>query len=448
MSLLIKNATIINEGYSFEGSVSIHGERIHEVYPSGVPLPDVDEVVDARGKWLIPGAVDGHVHFREPGALHKGSIATESAAAVAGGVTSYMDMPNNDPPCCSNHLLKEKIERAAACSYANYAFYLGVNGENFDEIQQINPAIIPGIKVFMGASTGNMLVDKMEVLEQIFKESPVLIATHCEDEDIILKNLSAIHTEILPSHHPVIRSREACLRATEKAISLALKYNSRLHILHLTTKEEVELLTSIQKISPAITGEVCVHHLFFTDQDYQTYGNLIKCNPAIKSIYDRDTLRESIRKGVIQVVGTDHAPHTLDEKQRPYLSAPSGLPMIQHSLPLMFGFALMGIFTPEQVVTCMCHGPALNFGVRDRGFIRKGYYADLVLIDPKTPTHKAFDTLLYKCGWSPLVHTHIPVGISHTFVNGHLAWSSEKGLVNRRYAQPLDFIHHKIASVE
>jgi len=441
MSLLIRDATIINEGCSFLGSVLVTGVRIDEIYLSGALLPDVDEVIDAQGKWLIPGAIDDHVHFREPGALQKGSIATESAAAVAGGVTSYMDMPNNQPPCCSLSLLEEKYALAARASYANYAFYLGANGNNIQEITQIDPTKVPGVKVFMGASTGNLLIDRQEALEQIFKASPVLIAAHCEDEEIIRKNLSLIHTEIMPWQHPEIRNREACLKSSQKAISLAMKYRSRLHILHLTTKEEVELIASITQQSPDITGEICFHHLFFTDNDYQEYGNLIKCNPAIKSMQDRDALREAIRKGIIRVIGTDHAPHTIEEKQRPYLSAPSGLPMIQHSLPLMFGMAIEGIFTPEEVVACMCHGPAKNFGVVERGFLRKGYYADLALIDPNTPSHQ--DTLYYKCGWSPLSNIHIPVCVSHTFVNGKLAYSAEKGVTSQRFAQPLRFIHQK-----
>jgi len=343
-------------------------------------------------------------------------------------------------------LLEEKHLLAAAASHANYAFYLGANHNNIEEVKKMDSTRVPGVKVFMGASTGNMLVDRQEALERIFKESPVLIATHCEDEEIIRNNLFNAQSEIFPWQHPEIRSREACLKSTEKAILLAQKYQSRLHILHLTTKEEVELLASIRKSSPNITGEACVHHLFFTDHDYQEYGNLIKCNPAIKSIQDREALREAVKKGVIEVVGTDHAPHTLEEKQRPYLSAPSGIPMIQHSLPLMFGLALEGIFTPEQVISCMCHAPALNFGVFERGFIRKGYYADLVLIDTESPTRS--NTLLYKCGWSPISQTSIPVTISHTFVNGKLAYSAEKGVVGQRYAQPLTFIHKKHNTVE
>ena len=444
MSLLIQNATIINEGRSLVGSVLIMKDRIQEVYPAGASLPPAEVVVDAANKWLIPGAIDSHVHFREPGALQKGSIATESAAAVAGGVCSFMDMPNNNPPCCSVALLEDKYRRAAQSSYANYAFYLGADHENIEEIKKIDPTRVPGVKLFMGASTGNMLVDRIDVLIRIFEESPLLIAVHCEEEAIICQNLMEAKRKysnhITPEMHPIIRSREACIASTQKAIALALKQKRRLHILHLTTQEEVELLAKTRETAPWITGEVCVHHLYFTDQDYATYGNLIKCNPAIKSLSDRNALREGVRRGIIQVVGTDHAPHTWEEKQRPYLESPSGLPMIQHSLPLLFGLAKEGIFTPEEVVAVMCHGPAENFNVVKRGFIRKGYYADLVLLDPNTPTPtKVPDSLYYQCKWSPFSQIEIPISISHTFVNGRLAYTAENGVAKERYAQPLIF---------
>ena len=446
MSLLIKNATIINEGRSFLGSLLLAEGRIKEIYLSGEKLPTADDVIDAAGKWLIPGAIDDQVHFREPGAPQKGCIATESAAAVAGGVTSFMDMPNTQPPCCTMSLLAEKYKIAAADSHANYAFYLGANHENIEEIKKADPSLVPGVKVFMGSSTGDMLVDRADILERIFKESPVLIAVHCEEEAIIRKNIQEAKEKygdsIPPEQHPVIRSREACIASTQKAMALALKHQSRLHVIHLTTKEEVALLAQVRETTPAITGEICVHHLYFTDQDYADYGNLIKCNPAIKSAQDREALREAIRKGIVRVVATDHAPHTWEEKQAPYLQAPSGVPLIQHSLPLMFGMAKEGIFTLEEVVACMCHGPAQNFGVAERGFIRKGYYADLALIDPHTPTDTSHpDTLYYTCGWSPFSRTHIPVSVSHTFVNGRLAYTAQKGVAAERYAQALRFAH-------
>jgi len=443
-TILIRNATIVNEGRSVVGSVLVVGDRIKEILPSEVPLPNVDEVIDASGKWLIPGAIDDQVHFREPGAPHKGTIATESAAAVAGGVTSFLDMPNTQPPCCTIPLLCDKYERAAASAHANYAFYLGASHENIEEIKKVDATLIPGVKVFMGSSTGNMLVEREEVLERIFQESPVLIATHCEDEATIRQNLleakSKYGNEIPPEMHPQIRSREACLTSTQKAIALALKHHHRLHILHLSTKEEVELLSKTMKETSIVSGEICVHHLFFTDQDYPKYGNLIKCNPAIKSMADREALRAALRSGVVKVVATDHAPHTLEEKQQPYLQAPSGLPIIQYSLPLMFGMAIESIFTPEEVVSFMCHAPAELFGIVDRGFIREGYYADLVLLDPNTPANSAQPDALYtQCRWSPLSHLHIPISVSHTFVNGHLAYSAEKGVTPERFAQPLKF---------
>ncbi|MCL1973248.1 MAG: dihydroorotase [Bacteroidetes bacterium] len=444
MSLLIKNATIINESCSCKGSVLIVEDRIEDIYPFGTKLPMADETIDASGKWLIPGAIDDQVHFREPGATQKGSIATESRAAVAGGVTSFMDMPNNQPPCCTMSLLHDKYQIAANDAYANYAFYFGANNDNIEDIKKIDRNRLPGVKVFMGSSTGNMLVDNPETLEKIFRESPVLIATHCEEESIIRHNLEEAKKKdgdaIPPEKHPVIRSREACIASTQKAIALALKHHSRLHILHLTTKEEIALLAKVRKKTPEITGEICVHHLYYTDQDYVALGNLIKCNPAIKSVQDREALREALRRGVIQVVATDHAPHSLDEKQRPYLHAPSGLPLIQYALPLMFSMAQAGIFTPEQVVAWMCHGPALNFGVVQRGFIRKGYYADLVLLDPHPPARPSVsDTLYYRCGWNPLSSAQISVRVSHTFVNGSLVYTQHQGVTGLRSAQALRF---------
>ena len=443
MSLLIRNATIINEGRSFTGALSIVDGRIREILPSGAPLPNAKEVIDASGKWLIPGAIDDQVHFREPGAPHKGNIASESACAVAGGVTSFLDMPNNQPPCCTIPLLYSKYARASESAYSNYAFYLGADHENIEEIKKVDPTCVPGVKVFMGSSTGGMLVEREEVLERIFRDSPVLIATHCEEEAIIQKNMHEAQSRygllLQPEMHPVIRSREACLSSTQKAIALALKYRSRLHILHLTTKEEVDLLAMTIKKTPLISGEICVHHLYFTDKEYPKYGNLIKCNPAIKSIEDREALRAAVRNGVVKVVATDHAPHTWEEKQQPYLQAPSGLPLIQHSLPLMFGMAMEGIFSPEQVVACMCHAPAELFGIVDRGFIREGYYADLVLLDPSVPANTSPEALYYRCGWSPLSHIHIPISVSHTFVNGRLAYTAKTGIARERFAQPLKF---------
>ena len=451
MSLLIKGATIINEGRSFVGSLLVLRDKIQKIYSDEEPLPLADEVLEASGLWLLPGAIDDQVHFREPGALHKACIASESAAAVAGGVTSFMDMPNNQPPCCSLNQWEYKMNRAAATSYANYAFYMGADNHNIDEIKKIDPKRIPGVKVFMGSSTGNMLVDDPQTLARIFAESPVLIATHCEDEALIQANLKAFREqyrnredEIPVSAHPQIRSREACLKSTQKAVELALQHGSRLHVLHITTKEEVALLAEVQKTHfkgmplPLITAEVCVHHLFFCDTDYARYGNLIKCNPAIKSSEDRQALRQAVKDGVIRVVATDHAPHTWEEKQLPYIKAPSGLALIQYSLPLMLQMARDGIFTFEEVIEGMCHAPARNFGVQGRGFIREGYQADLVMIDPQTPT-PTDEEPRYACGWSPLAQTALSLSVYKTFINGSCAYSQDQGLVSQRFAQALTF---------
>ena len=447
--LLIKEATIINEGRSFVGSLLLVGDKIQKIYSDGESLPPADEIIEARGLWLLPGAIDDQVHFREPGALHKACIATESAAAVAGGVSSFMDMPNNQPPCCSLSQWEDKMARAAATSYANYAFYIGADNHNIEEIKKANPTQIPGVKVFMGSSTGNMLVDDPKTLERIFAESPVLIATHCEEEAIIQANLAAAQAQygeaLSIDMHPKIRSRQACIASSQKAIALALKHKSRLHILHITTEEEVTLLARLLQKHfkgmdiPLITGELCVHHLFFCEQDYAHYGNLIKCNPSIKTAEDRAALRRALKEGIIKVVATDHAPHSWEEKQKPYLQAPSGLPLIQHSLPLMLQMAKDGIFTPEEVVEGMCHAPARNFGVCGRGFIREGYQADLVLIDPDTPTTHDTKQLLYTCGWSPLSQIALSLSVYETFINGSRAYSRRQGLTAQRFAQALTF---------
>ena len=451
MSLLIKDARIINEGRSFVGSLLVVGDKIQGIYPNGVSLPSADEILPAQGLWLLPGAIDDQVHFREPGAPHKGCIASESAAAVAGGVTSFMDMPNNQPPCCSLSQWEDKMAKAAATSYANYAFYIGADDHNIEEIKKANPTQIPGVKVFMGSSTGNMLVDDPQTLARIFAESPVLIATHCEDEALVQANIEAFREryrnredEIPVSAHPQIRSREACLKSTQEAVALALQHGSRLHVLHITTKEEVAFLAEVQKTYfkgmslPLITGEVCVHHLFFCDTDYARYGNLIKCNPAIKTAQDRAALRRALKEGIIRVVATDHAPHSWEEKQKPYVDAPSGLPLIQHSLPLMLQMAKDGIFTPEEVAEGMCHAPARNFGVCGRGFIREGYQADFVMIDPQTPT-PTNEKPRYACGWSPLAQTALSLSVYKTFINGSCAYSQDHGIVQQRFAQALTF---------
>ncbi|NLB67105.1 MAG: dihydroorotase [Bacteroidales bacterium] len=421
MSIFIENGTIINEGLSFKGSLFVENGIICAITEDPSDFPQLrkraNEVIDASGMLILPGVIDDQVHFREPGAEYKGSIATESAAAVLGGVTSYMDMPNNNPPICSQELLARKFEKAAQDSLANYSFYIGASNDNISELLATDPHNVCGIKVFMGSSTGNMLVDNPETLEAIFSQVPVLIATHCEEESIILANTAAARerfgNEIPIAIHPQIRSREACIASTRKAIDLALKYSSRLHILHISTAEEVELLHKAREQSDRITGEVCVHHLWFSDCDYEQYGSLIKCNPAIKSSSDREALRQAARQGVISVVATDHAPHLLSEKETPYLQSPSGIPLVQHSLRAMLELSCKGVFTLTDVVRLMCHAPADCFKISHRGYLREGYFADITIVNPNKPSDA---TPAYRCGWTPF--TRFSSTIVHTLVNG------------------------------
>ncbi|MDR0295417.1 MAG: dihydroorotase [Prevotellaceae bacterium] len=423
MKKIITNCIIINEGERFAGGVVIEGEQIQSVFKSKPDFPLEGEIIDAGGKWLIPGVIDDHVHFREPGATQKADIASESAAAVAGGVTSFMDMPNNTPPTVNLSLLEEKYARAAEVSLANYSFYLGADNSNTNEIKKIDPRYVCGVKLFMGSSTGNMLVDEPKILSAIFAESPVIIAVHCEEGSIIRRNLEQFKQEyddtISAKFHPLIRSEEACIRSTAKAIELALRYRSRLHVLHLTTAKEIANFPT----ETYIFGEICAHHLWFSDDDYTVLGNLIKCNPAIKTVDDREALRRAVHSGKISVVGSDHAPHLWDEKQLPYLQAPSGIPLVQHSLQVMLELCRHHVFTPEQVVERMCHGPAKAFGIQQRGFIREGYYADLVLIEPDANITIDKTNILYKCGWSPFEDNSFHSRVTHTFVNGHLVWN-------------------------
>ncbi len=420
---VIINATVINENEKYIGGVVIEGERIKQVFKGAAPTGMDGEVIDASGLWLLPGVIDDQVHFREPGATQKADISSESRAAVAGGVTSFMDMPNNNPPATTLSQLEEKYIRAAETSLANYSFYLGATNENIAEIKRLNPQEVCGVKVFMGSSTGNMLVDNEKTLQAVFAESPVLIATHCEDEQIIREQLERFqqrYGENIPaSCHPLIRNTEACMRSTAKAIDLALRYTSRLHVLHLTTAREAQNFPTEEYI----TGEVCVHHLWFCDEDYARLGNLIKCNPAIKSADDREALRKAVYKGTIAVVASDHAPHLWSEKQQAYLQAPSGLPLVQHTLPAMLELCRRNIFTPELVVERMCHAPARVFNIRQRGFIREGYFADLVLVNPNAPFTVNKDNILYKCGWSPYEGESFHARVTHTFVNGSLVFN-------------------------
>ncbi|ALO15712.1 Allantoinase [Salinivirga cyanobacteriivorans] len=424
--ILISNATIINEGRKFRGSVLIEDNFIKTIFEE--PFPQAEgQVYDAKGKWLIPGVIDDQVHFREPGLTHKATIASESKAAVAGGVTSFMEMPNTIPQTTTLEALEEKIENANAVSPANFSFYFGATNDNAELLKKIDPAKTCGVKVFMGSSTGNMLVDDDKVLETIFKESPVIITTHCEDEYTIKENTKKAkekHGDQIPfSKHPEIRSAEACYLSSSKAVELANKTGARLHILHLSTAKEMSLFAAGHVCDKKITAEGCVHHLWFDDSSYEEKGSLIKWNPAIKSSDDREALREAVRSGRIDVVATDHAPHTYEEKMNPYIKAPSGGPLVQHSLVAMMEMAHEGIFTPELVVEKMCHNPARLFQVNRRGFIREGFYADLVLIDPDRKWQVSKENILYKCGWSPFEGQEFHSAVTHTWVNGSLVYN-------------------------
>ena len=427
--ILISGATIVNENRVFEGSVLIRDGLIEGVFHRDdpeVPVEDWEniEIIDARGLHLFPGVIDDQVHFREPGLTQKGDIYSESRAAVAGGVTSYMDMPNTDPKAVKLDILEEKYRIASRRSLANYSFFLGATNDNFSEIAKADSRRICGLKVFLGASTGNMLVNDPEALEKIFRDSKLLVAIHSEDEGIIRKNLDAFlekYGENIPVEaHPLIRSEEACYVSTEKAVNLARKYNTRLHILHLSTAKELELLdTGVPLEKKRITAEVCVHHLWFNDQDYKEKGTLIKWNPAIKTEHDRNALFEALKSGAIDIIATDHAPHLREEKLNPYRSCPSGAPLVQHSLVAMLEFYHRKKISLDKIVSKMAHAPALLYRIKNRGYIRKGYFADLVLVDLRDPWKVEASNILCKCGWSPFEGVTFTSKVKHTFVNGN-----------------------------
>ena len=426
---LIKNATIVNEGRTFIGSVLIEGELIKAVFKSGEPIeikkPFTE--IDAEGLLLLPGIIDDQVHFRDPGLTHKGDIYTESKAAVAGGVTSFFDMPNTRPQATTIELLEEKFTLAAQKSFANYSFLMGVTNDNLEELKKLDPKKVAGIKMFMGSSTGNMLVDNEETLNRVFAEIPLLIVTHCEDETIIQQNIKhykeLLGEDIPVQYHPLIRSAEACYKSSAYAVELATKYNSRLHVFHLSTAKEMALFSNDKPLKEKrITSEVCVHHLWFSDVDYEKFGNRIKWNPAIKTETDRLALIEAVNSNKIDVIATDHAPHLLSEKEGSCLTAASGGPLIQHSLVAMLQLVKQGYFTLEKVVEKMSHAPAELFRIEKRGFIRPGYFADLVLVDLNRPWTVSTDNILYKCGWSPFEGTKFDASVLQTFVNGKLVY--------------------------
>lgn len=430
--MIIKNGTIFNEGKRFVADILIENNRITTIEPNIEALPNT-QVIDATGKWILPGVIDDQVHFREPGLTHKGSIETESRAAIAGGVTSFIEQPNTVPNAVTQELLEEKYQIAAQSSFANYSFMMGGTNDNLDEVLKTNPRNVAGIKLFLGSSTGNMLVDNQEVLEKIFSSTKMLIAVHCEDEQTIKQNLQmAIDTygdNIPVDQHPIIRSAEACYISSSKAVALAKKTGARLHVFHISTGKETELFTNdIPLKDKKITAEVCVHHLYFSDEDYAKKGNFIKWNPAVKTSQDRAQLWEALLDDRIDVIATDHAPHTLEEKSQQYLQAPSGGPLVQHSLLVLLDFAKKGKLSVEKVVEKMCHNPAVVFQIESRGYIKEGYFADLVIVDPNQETKVSKDNLVYKCGWSPLEGETLQAAIEKTIVNGHVVF--DKGNFN------------------
>lgn len=425
---LIINANIVNEGQVFQGDVIIKGNYIDSIGADLSSTP-ADIVVDAKGQYLLPGVIDDQVHFREPGLTHKANIYTESKAAVAGGVTSFMEMPNTSPPTFTQQLLAEKYAIASQSSLANYSFYMGAANDNLEEVMKTDIRNVCGLKIFMGSSTGNLLVDDPLTIEGFFSRFPSLIAAHCEDEPTIRKN-SAEYKErygdqVPVECHPLIRSVEACYLSSSRAIDLAKKHGTRFHILHISTSKETTLFdNTIPLESKKITAEACIHHLWFNDADYKRLGNLIKWNPAIKSAADQKAVFSAVLDDRIDVIATDHAPHTWEEKQNTYFNAPSGGPLIQHSLVAMLEFYHQGKISLEKIVQKMCHNPAILFQIEKRGFIREGYYADLVLVDLDSPWRVSKENILAKCGWSPFLDTTFRSKVSHTFVSGHQAYSN------------------------
>jgi dihydroorotase len=437
--VLISQAKIVNEGKVFEGDVLIKGQHIARIAPF-IAAPPRTKVLDARGKLLLPGVIDDQVHFRDPGFPAKGDIASESAAAVAGGTTSFMDMPNTDPKTVTRELLKAKYASAEKRAHANYAFYFGATNDNIEEIKALKHGEACGVKVFMGASTGNMLVDDPATLENIFSHCSLLIATHCEDTPTIKAAEEAARAkwgeDVPAAEHANIRNVDCCYKSSSMAVNLARKHKANLHVLHLTTAKELELF---EPNDPRVTAEACVHHLFLNESAYKKIGHRAKCNPSIKTEADRKALVEALKTGRITLIATDHAPHTAEEKANSYFKAPSGLPVIQHSLLMMLELVARGELDVKTVVHRMCHAPAQRFGVKDRGYVREGAYADLVLVDPKTPTAVTKESLLYRCAWSPFEGQEFSHSIAFTWVNGEPAWDG-KQVVHRPHGKKLEFV--------
>lgn len=440
-SLMIRNGVIFNRGTSYHGDIFIKDDRIEKIAPS--INQKADKEIDARGKWVIPGIIDDQVHFREPGLTHKADIESESLAAAAGGVTSFMEMPNTKPASLTQELLEAKYEIARNKSWTNYSFFMGASNDNLEEVLKTDAKNVCGIKVFMGSSTGNMLVDDEVVLEKLFSQVDMLIATHCEDEKTIRENIETYSKKSLEKLtadiHPVIRSKEACLLSSQKASNLAKKHGARLHILHISTADELSLFTNdIPLRDKKITSEVCVHHLYFTSKDYAILGNQIKCNPAIKGPEHAAALFPALLDDRLDIIATDHAPHTWHEKSLPYLDAPSGLPLVGHALNIMLHFLWQGQISMEKIVEKMCHAPAECFRIKDRGFIDEGYFADLVLVDPTRSWMVNKANILYKCGWSPLEGRRMKGKVTTTIINGQVVYQ-DGAMTNQGAGQRLTF---------
>ncbi|MFI3314635.1 MAG: dihydroorotase [Rikenellaceae bacterium] len=439
MKTLIQNGLIVNDGVSKRGDIIIEDDIIKSVIESGSAECDTtqcfDKIIDAKGAYVMAGVIDDQVHFRDPGLTYKATIASESRAGLSGGVTSFMEMPNTSPATTTLELLAEKQQKASEDSYSNYSFYLGATNQNIDQIVNLDPTRVCGVKVFMGSSTGNMLVDDKDALAHIFKSSPVLVATHCEKEEVIKANIAEFSAKygenITPSMHPLIRSAEACYRSSAEAVELAQKHGGRLHVLHLSSAKEMSLFSEAKLTKDKkITAEVCAHHLWFDDRDYASKGNMIKWNPSIKSEADKLGLIAGLIEGRIDVVATDHAPHTIEEKSRPYLAAPSGGPLLSHSLIAMLELVERGVFSVEMVVEKMAHAPAKLFNIQKRGYIKEGYFADIAIVQKCEPWMVEKSNILYKCGWSPFEGDYFSHKVTHTLVNGVVAY--ENGVINEQ----------------
>ena len=430
-SILIKNARIVNEGSITNRDLLIEGKKISNIDSSISVKNNITKVIDADGKFLMPGMIDDQVHFREPGLTHKANISTESRAAIAGGITSFIEMPNTIPNATTISELNKKFDIASNTSYANYSFMFGGTNDNLDEILKVDPKKVAALKLFLGSSTGNMLVDNPKVLEEIFSKTDLLIAVHCEDEQTIRNNtnkyIKQFGDNIPIKMHPVIRSEESCYLSSSRAIELAKKTGARLHVFHLSTAKEMLLFSNNQSLmDKKITAEVCIHHLWFSDEDYESKGTLIKWNPAVKKSSDRQALWDALLNDKIDVIATDHAPHTLDEKSNSYLKAPSGGPLVQHAVVALMESYQKGRISLEKLVEKMCHNPAILFQIEKRGFVREGYYADLILVDPNDPWTVNKNNILYKCGWSPFEGVTFNSKITHTFLNGSLVYHNNK----------------------